>query len=201
MQEAARLSSTSLNVVGLAGNTCVYLSGPYWAMGGQQRAEASFHSSTSLAFFSFLTGLGNSTAFTAAMYGQAKSWYGIKRGSETAFVLSGFRLSAFFYSTLSRSLCPSSTADYLLLLEGFYILGYFIIHVPSPTDRPIVRRYRTSSSAADGSALDASNATGNAAEHDPEAPGLVRALSSSASRYNHQRSSSDIGARVWLTAD
>ncbi|KAK0535286.1 hypothetical protein OC834_001579 [Tilletia horrida] len=230
MQEAAHLSSTSLNVVGLAGNAGVYLSGPfvgrwvdksgprqalvfgailvaagYASLSASFTGSWSFHSTTSLAFFNLLTGLGNSAAFAAAMNAQAKSWDGTKRGSATAFVLSGFGLSAFFYSTLSHSLFPGNTADYLLLLSlgsaAFYILGYFIIRVLPPADSPILRRIRTSSSAADGSGLDASSATGNGAEHDPEAPGLVCTSSSSASRSNRRRSSSDIGARVWLTAD
>ncbi|CAD6901141.1 unnamed protein product [Tilletia controversa] len=224
MQESAHLSSTSLNIVGLAGNAGVYLSGPvigrwvdksgpkhallfgavlvaagYASLSAAYSGSWSFHSTAALAFFNLLTGLGNSAAFAAAMNAQAKSWDGSKRGTATAFVLSGFGLSAFFYSTLSHSLFPGNTADYLLLLSlgsaSFYILGYFIIKVLPPADSPMLRRHRTMSST-DG-ALEATSQS-----EDPEdLPGLTRSSSQNGHKYNRRRSSSDIGARAWLTQD
>ncbi|KAE8233774.1 hypothetical protein CF326_g1191 [Tilletia indica] len=221
MQEAAHLSSTSLNIVGLAGNAGVYLSGPfigrwvdktgprhallfgavlvaagYASLSAAYSGSWSFHSTAALASFNLLTGLGNSAAFAAAMNAQAKSWDGSKRGTATAFVLSGFGLSAFFYSTLSHSLFPGNTADYLLLLSlgsaTFYILGYFIIKVLPPTDSLMLRRHRTASSI-DGAADISSHS-----EDVEDAP--VRS-SYNGNRYRRRRTSSDIGARAWLNPD
>ncbi|KAK0546036.1 hypothetical protein OC846_005422 [Tilletia horrida] len=229
MQESAHLSSTSLNVVGLAGNAGVYLSGPfvgrwvdksgpgrplifgailvaagYASLSATYTGAWSLDSTFALASFNLLTGLGNSAAFAAAMNAQAKSWDGTKRGTATAFVLSGFGLSAFFYSTLSHSLFPGNTGDYLLLLAFgsafFYILGYFIIAVLPPPDSPILRRTRSS--------LQRTNTSESGLQRDSEdleAPtALNRTFSqSSSSRFagTRRRSSSDIGARVWLNSD
>lgn len=83
-----------------------------------------------------LTGLGNSGAFTAAMNAQARSWGGDRRGSATALVLSGFGLSAFFYSSLSHSLFPGNTQDYLRLLSigsaASFLIGLLVIRIFPP---------------------------------------------------------------------
>ncbi|KAK0520246.1 hypothetical protein OC834_007107 [Tilletia horrida] len=91
MQETARLSSTSLNVVGLAGDAGVYLSVGRWVdkSGPRHLVVLSSHH---LAFFNFLTGLGNSTAFAAAMCEQGKSWNEIRRNNVSALRLQTVRL-------------------------------------------------------------------------------------------------------------
>ncbi len=90
----------------------------YAGLSASYTGEWSLHSTGTLFFLNLLTGLGNSGGFTAAMNAQAKSWGGSRRGTATALVLSGFGLSAFFYSSLSHWLFPGITGDYLLLLAG-----------------------------------------------------------------------------------
>ncbi|KAN0066080.1 hypothetical protein ACQY0O_000173 [Thecaphora frezii] len=141
LQEALHLSSTQINLIGMAGNAGVYLSSPLWGRfidkrgpkvamltgaiivpigyGGLSlayRHKAVDTSTSLLVLLNLLVGLGNSGSFTAAMNAQAKSWGGSRRGTATALVLSGFGLSAFFYSTLSHALFSDNTSDYLLLL-------------------------------------------------------------------------------------
>ncbi|PWN44418.1 MFS general substrate transporter [Ceraceosorus guamensis] len=155
LQEQLQLTSTQINVVGVAGNMGVYLSGPFWGrwvdkqgpkvalLVGSALVLAGFGglslsythtapfqdaSPSTLAVLSLLTGLGNAGAFTAAMNAQAKSWDGNRRGSATALVLSGFGLSAFLYSTLSHQLFPGNTSDYLLLL-AFGCAASFLVGV------------------------------------------------------------------------
>ncbi|KAJ9477012.1 putative membrane protein [Pseudozyma hubeiensis] len=141
LQESLHLTSTQINLIGIAGNAGVYLSSPFWGRYIDKRGphtaliiaavlvpigyaglslsytgDWSLHSTGLLFCLNLLTGLGNSGGFTAAMNAQAKSWGGSRRGTATALVLSGFGLSAFFYSTLSHLLFPGNTGDYLLLL-------------------------------------------------------------------------------------
>ncbi len=141
LQESLHLSSTQINLIGIAGNAGVYLSSPLWGrfidkrgpqtalvvaavlvplgyagLSASYTGEWRMHSTPLLFVLNLLTGLGNSGGFTAAMNAQAKSWGGSRRGTATALVLSGFGLSAFFYSTLSHLLFPGNTGDYLLLL-------------------------------------------------------------------------------------
>ncbi|GAC96745.1 hypothetical protein PHSY_004329 [Pseudozyma hubeiensis SY62] len=141
LQESLHLTSTQINLIGIAGNAGVYLSSPLWGRYIDKRGphtaliiaavlvpigyaglslsytgDWSLHSTGLLFCLNLLTGLGNSGGFTAAMNAQAKSWGGSRRGTATALVLSGFGLSAFFYSTLSHLLFPGNTGDYLLLL-------------------------------------------------------------------------------------
>ncbi|PWN32787.1 MFS general substrate transporter [Meira miltonrushii] len=162
LQERLHLTSTQINIVGVMGNMGVYLSGPFWgrlvdkkgpkvalALGailvavGYGGLSVSYGgtiwSSTSLptlCMFSLFSGLGNSGAFTAAMNAQAKSWKEERRGLCTALVLSGFGLSAFFYSTLSHTLFPGKTGDYLLLLafgSSFsFLIGLTFIRILPP---------------------------------------------------------------------
>ncbi len=90
----------------------------------------------SLILLNLMTGLGNSGAFTAAMNAQARSWGGDRRGSATALVLSGFGLSAFFYSSLSHTLFPGNTEDYLRLLAlgsaASFLIGLLVVKIYPP---------------------------------------------------------------------
>ncbi|SNX81493.1 uncharacterized protein MEPE_00198 [Melanopsichium pennsylvanicum] len=163
LQESLHLTSTQINLIGIAGNAGVYLSSPLWGRfidnRGPQTAlivaailvpmgyaglsmsytgQWSQHSTTVLFALNLLTGLGNSGGFTAAMNAQAKSWGGSRRGTATALVLSGFGLSAFFYSSLSHLLFPGNTGDYLLLLAfgsmTSMLIGLGLIKIIPPID-------------------------------------------------------------------
>lgn len=222
LQERLHLSSTQINIVGVMGNMGVYLSGPFWGRlvdrkgpkialalgaslvvigyGGLSISyRSTFWSSTSLfalSIFSLFSGLGNSAAFTAAMNAQAKSWGEERRGLCTALVLSGFGLSAFFYSTLSHTLFPGKTGDYLLLLAfgssfSFLIGLAFIKILPPDLDHSVLpsdagemgtRRRVPSQVIAD-------------AERSED--GLYVRPSSS---YSRRRTSSDIGGRAYAFA-
>ena len=106
LQESLHLTSTQINLIGIAGNAGVYLSSPLWGRfidkRGPQTAlivaavlvpigyaglsmsytgDWGMHSTGVLFVLNLLTGLGNSGGFTAAMNAQAKSWGGSRRGS------------------------------------------------------------------------------------------------------------------------
>lgn len=200
LQEVLHLTSTQINLIGIAGNAGVYLSSPFWGRFIDKRGprfalisaavlvplgyaglslsytgEWSLHSTTLLFALNLLTGIGNSGGFTAAMNAQAKSWDGTRRGTATALVLSGFGLSAFFYSSLSHWLFPGNTGDYLLLLAfggmTSMLLGLMLVKI-TPTEAV------TSSDAASG------------------VDGRRRSIGSPG--YARQRSSSDIGSRATI---
>lgn len=63
----------------------------------------------------YLTGIGGCAAFSGAIKTCALNWPK-NRGTATAFPLSGFGLSAFFFASLSHFAFPDNTADLLLLL-------------------------------------------------------------------------------------
>ncbi|EST09810.1 Major facilitator superfamily [Kalmanozyma brasiliensis GHG001] len=165
LQESLHLTSTQINLIGIAGNAGVYLSSPLWGRFIDKRGphtalivaavlvpigysglslsysgDWSLHSTSLLFGLNLLTGLGNSGGFTAAMNAQAKSWGGSRRGTATALVLSGFGLSAFFYSSLSHLLFPGNTGDYLLLLAfgsmTSMLIGLGLIKIIPPIAEP-----------------------------------------------------------------
>ncbi|KAK5109604.1 hypothetical protein LTR62_006841 [Meristemomyces frigidus] len=68
-----------------------------------------------LCLFGLLTGMGSCTAFSAAIKVSATNWPR-HRGTATAFPLSAFGLSAFFYTTIASVAFPGETQGYLLLL-------------------------------------------------------------------------------------
>ncbi|EPQ32198.1 uncharacterized protein PFL1_00395 [Pseudozyma flocculosa PF-1] len=165
LQEALHLTSTQINLIGIAGNAGVYLSSPLWGRfidkrgpsiamltgaimvplgyGGLSyayRRKSVDTPTTLLVLLNLLTGLGNSGSFTAAMNAQAKSWGGSRRGTATALVLSGFGLSAFFYSTLSHALFADNTSDYLLLL-AFGSMASMLIGLAIVKPLPIVEHH------------------------------------------------------------
>jgi MFS family permease len=90
-----------------------------------------------LCFFSFLTGMGSCSAFTAAIKTAALNWP-LHRGTATAFPLAAFGLSAFFFTSISGLLFPDSTESYLLLLViGTFCMVFFpvfFIYVPHPEE-------------------------------------------------------------------
>ncbi|KAI6160923.1 major facilitator superfamily domain-containing protein [Pisolithus thermaeus] len=142
------ISHTQLNIVGLAGNAGVSVSGPIWGRivdfrgpqiplvgafvfslvgyAGLKRMYdegADSETSISSAHFlllmvcSLLTGLGAHAGVVAAVNTTARSFPESARATTTGLVLSGFGLSAFFFSTIARILFPGDTSALLLLLS------------------------------------------------------------------------------------
>ncbi|KAG8924381.1 hypothetical protein FRC02_010471, partial [Tulasnella sp. 418] len=69
-----------------------------------------------LAVLEFLTGVGSNAAITAALNTVAKSFADNLRATVTGLVISGFGLSAFFFSAIAHIAFPGNTTDFLLLL-------------------------------------------------------------------------------------
>ncbi|KJX98830.1 hypothetical protein TI39_contig387g00011, partial [Zymoseptoria brevis] len=142
-QFAARLhlTATQTNLIGNSGNIGMYAmgipggimidaKGPRWgvfpsciclAIGyfGLKSAYDNGPGSVSLpvlCFLMMLTGLGSCTAFSAAIKVSASNWPR-HRGTATAFPLSAFGLSAFFYTTVAAIFFPDDTSGYLYLLS------------------------------------------------------------------------------------
>ncbi|KAJ7618509.1 major facilitator superfamily domain-containing protein [Roridomyces roridus] len=65
---------------------------------------------------SFMTGAGGNAGFTGVVNSTAKSFPDKARATTTGIVLSGFGLSAFFFSTIAHILYPGDTSSFLFLL-------------------------------------------------------------------------------------
>ncbi|KAH7927046.1 MFS general substrate transporter [Leucogyrophana mollusca] len=165
------VSHTQLNVIGLAGNVGVYSSGPVWgrivdAKGpripligaficlllgyfGIRRIfdngadpTISFVSLAVLIICSFMTGLGGNAGLAAAVNTTAKSFPDTARATTTGLVLSGFGLSAFYFSAIAHTAFPGDTSAFLLVLSlGTAIpmlVGLLIVRpVPMPSKQSI----------------------------------------------------------------
>ncbi|KAI0059338.1 MFS general substrate transporter [Artomyces pyxidatus] len=89
---------------------------------------------------SFFTGLGGNAGLASAINSTAKSFPDRARAIVVGIVMSGFGLSAFFFSSISHLLFPGNTSGFLLVLAlGTalpMILGFFFVRpVPlSPAD-------------------------------------------------------------------
>ncbi|KAJ7661486.1 major facilitator superfamily domain-containing protein [Mycena polygramma] len=97
-------------------------------------AEGSTLSSISMGLLiacSFMTGAGGNASFTGAVNSTAKTFPDKARATTTGIVLSGFGLSAFFFSTLAHVLFPGNTSQFLLLLSCgtavTSIIGFFFV--------------------------------------------------------------------------
>ncbi|GAA5827505.1 hypothetical protein JCM5353_002743 [Sporobolomyces roseus] len=147
-----RLTSTQTNLVGAAGNLGVYLSSPFIGrivdrrgprplmifaafaltigyliiralyLGGHAHSSLfGFFGVPGLVFAELLTGMGSTAGLSSAGNTVAKS-YKKRRAAALSVVLSGFGLSAFFYSTLSSFVLRSgdddrdTTPSFLLLI-------------------------------------------------------------------------------------
>ncbi|TDL18446.1 MFS general substrate transporter [Rickenella mellea] len=91
-----------------------------------------------LVLCSFLTGAGGNGGLTSGMNATAKSFPDQMRASATALVISGFGLSAFFFSTIAHLFFPGDTSALLLLLAlgtSFpMIMGFFLVRpIPLPS--------------------------------------------------------------------
>ncbi|PWY74454.1 MFS transporter, partial [Aspergillus heteromorphus CBS 117.55] len=135
-----KISSTESNFIGAAGNLGMYASGIplglltdakgprlttfvgaialgigyypiYLAYTGGPGSLSIFF----LSLFSFLTGFGSCSAFSASIKTSASN-FPDHRGTATAFPLAAFGLSAFFWSTVSAILFKDDTGRFLLLL-------------------------------------------------------------------------------------
>ncbi|KAG2124677.1 major facilitator superfamily domain-containing protein [Suillus clintonianus] len=139
------LSHTQLNVIGLAGNVGVYLSGPAWGRvvdsrgpriplitasvcllvgylgikriydGGVGTASSFMHV-VALIACTFMTGLAGNAGLAVAMNTTAKSFPEASRGTTTGLVLSGFGLSAFFFAAIASVAFPGDISALLLIL-------------------------------------------------------------------------------------
>lgn len=134
-----KLSSTETNLIGTMGNLGMYATGipagividnrgPRWGVaiglllfcGGYYPLAKAFDAGPgsygilALCLFSFFTGAGSCTAFNAAIKAAALN-FPTHRGTATAFPLSAFGLSAFFFATLALAL-PHDTSHFLRLL-------------------------------------------------------------------------------------
>ncbi|TKA70857.1 hypothetical protein B0A55_04981 [Friedmanniomyces simplex] len=138
--ERLHLSATQQNLIGNFGNIGMYAmgipggilidrKGPRWGVfagvialacgyfplrAAYVRGPGGF-GMPALCLFGLMTGMGSCTAFSAAIKVSATNWPQ-HRGTATAFPLSAFGLSAFFYTTVSAFVFPDDTAGYLLLL-------------------------------------------------------------------------------------
>ncbi|KJZ78115.1 hypothetical protein HIM_02752 [Hirsutella minnesotensis 3608] len=155
--ERLSLSSTQSNLIGLFGNLGVYSLGipvgilvdqrgprPFVLYGAvllgagyfplHQAYDSASGSMATLCFFSYLTGLGSSMAFTASVKTSALNWP-LHRGTATAFPLAAFGLSAFFFSVLGSLFFPGDPGVFLKLLSWgtFFMtfIGFFFLRVVS----------------------------------------------------------------------
>lgn len=144
-----KLSSTESNLIGAAGNLGMYASGIPLGLLTDARGprlttilgaitlgvgyypiyQAYVHGEgslgvTMLSFFSFLTGFGSCSSFSASIK-TAASNFPDHRGTATAFPLAAFGLSAFFWSTVSAVIFKDDTGKFLLLLA----LGTFLLNL------------------------------------------------------------------------
>lgn len=91
------------------------------------------YSIASLCLFSFFTGAGSCSAFTAAIKAAALN-FPEHRGTATAFPLAAFGLSAFFFATLALAL-PHDESHFLLLLATGTVCmpaaSFFFLRTPS----------------------------------------------------------------------
>lgn len=94
---------------------CICLSAGYFPLKSAYDNGPGSMSVPLLCFFGLLTGMGGCTAFSAAIKASASNWPQ-HRGTATAFPLSAFGLSAFFYTSLAALLFNGDTSGMLQLL-------------------------------------------------------------------------------------
>ncbi|KAJ7886216.1 major facilitator superfamily domain-containing protein [Mycena olivaceomarginata] len=103
----------------------------FYNVGVENGATVSSLSLALLIACSFMTGTGGNAGFTGAINSTAKSFPDKARATTTGIVLSGFGLSAFFFSTLAHVLFPGDTSSFLLLLSLgtalTSIIGLFLV--------------------------------------------------------------------------
>ncbi|KAF9546306.1 MFS general substrate transporter [Agrocybe pediades] len=90
-----------------------------------------------LVLFSFMTGTGGNGGLTSAVNSTAKTFPDKARATATGVVISGFGLSAFFFSTISHMFFAGNTSAFFLVLAlgtSFpMIMGFFLVRpIPLP---------------------------------------------------------------------
>lgn len=89
-----------------------------------------------VSLLSIIAGMGGSGSLLSALSATARSFNNNSRATASGIVLSGFGLSAFFYSFISHEAFPGSTDDFLLALAVgtsiSVLLGAFFITVVPP---------------------------------------------------------------------
>ncbi|GHJ84877.1 hypothetical protein NliqN6_1279 [Naganishia liquefaciens] len=150
-----RLSSTQLNLIGIAGNLGVYTSGPLWGIfidrhgprgvlcwaaililvgyGGIRAIYLSTPSSPGrastvvwLCVCSLLTGYAASAGLNASMSTVARSFPVHQRATASGITLAGFGLSAFLFSSIAHGVFPGRTEAFLGLLAGGTACGMVV---------------------------------------------------------------------------
>lgn len=105
----------------------------YYPIAKAYDAGPGAYSMISLCLFSFFTGCGSCSAFTASIKCAALN-YPDARGTATAFPLAAFGLSAFFFSVIALAL-PHGTYNFLILLASgtvlLPVLGFLFLDVVS----------------------------------------------------------------------
>ncbi|KAF9068493.1 major facilitator superfamily domain-containing protein [Rhodocollybia butyracea] len=91
-----------------------------------------------LVLCSLMTGIGGNGGLAAAINTTAKTFPDKIRGSTTGLVISGFGLSAFFFSGIAHITFPGDTSSFLLLLAlgtSFpMLIGFFLVRpIPLPS--------------------------------------------------------------------
>ncbi|KAJ7039436.1 major facilitator superfamily domain-containing protein [Mycena alexandri] len=174
--------------------------------------EGSTVSSLSMALLiacSFMTGAGGNAGFTGAVNSTAKSFPDKARATTTGIVLSGFGLSAFFFSTLAHILFPGDTSSFLLLLSLgtalTTVIGFFLIRaIPLSAAEGSEHTVATAAAADAETAIfhhsddsetpllddEAGAPSGLAEEYVPDARGIELSPPRSPSRPAHSRSRS-----------
>ncbi|GAA6047344.1 hypothetical protein JCM3770_001898 [Rhodotorula araucariae] len=209
------LGSLAMNVVAASGNAGVYLSGPVIGALVDKRGSqvvlvlaggcllvgylglASLYAGgldglfatagvPALAICQFLTGTGSSAGISAALKATSQSFAKASRGAAMAGVLSGFGLSAFFYSSISRvQLSPSAdpTSAFLVTLAvgcgiSMFLGAAFVRPPPSP-GLAARSQYEPLASSADEVSLNSGIALRADDDLAPERPGSLRRRSAS----------------------
>ncbi|MCJ1386702.1 hypothetical protein MMC17_009828 [Xylographa soralifera] len=151
------LSSTQSNLIGVSGNLGMYASGipigllvdakgpkpgvflgcamlgiGYFALYSAYNDGPGVTGMPWLCLSGFLTGAGGCAAFSASIKTSALNWP-THRGTATAFPLSAFGLSAFFFSSISTVAFPDNTSSFLLMLAvgtfGMTFISSFFLRV------------------------------------------------------------------------
>ncbi|KAH0586803.1 hypothetical protein H2248_005652 [Termitomyces sp. 'cryptogamus'] len=125
-------SAFVLLLVGYTGIKFIFDAGvPTNANANSSTNTISFFTSCVLVLCGFMTGAGGNSGFTGAVNSTAKTVPDKMRATATGIVISGFGLSAFLFSTVSRIYFPDNTSSFLgLLALGTslpMIAGFFFV--------------------------------------------------------------------------
>ncbi|KAH9811603.1 major facilitator superfamily domain-containing protein [Melampsora americana] len=132
LAQRLKLSSTTLNSIGISGNLGMYFTSPIVGQIidriGPQKPLLFASLSLCLAFGMLLTGIGSSTALSSAAGAAARSFHPRIRATVIGFTLAGFGLSAFFWARIGTLFFSDETESFLLLLclgtSSFILIGF-----------------------------------------------------------------------------